>query len=50
MIIMGGASVFHALRGESVIVVLVLLGLLTLVAYMRWKVRPFVARQRARQG
>jgi hypothetical protein len=46
MIIMGGASVFHALRGESVIVVLVLLGLLGVVGYTRWKVHPFVARQR----
>jgi hypothetical protein len=50
MIIMGGASVFHATRGESVIVVLVLLALLMVVAYTRWKVRPFVARQRPRLG
>ena len=50
MLIMGGASVFHAIRGESVSFTLVLLALLTLVAYTRWKVRPFVARQRAHRG
>jgi uncharacterized membrane protein YphA (DoxX/SURF4 family) len=50
MIIMGGASVFHLSRGESVIVVLVLLMLLAVVGYTRWKVRPFVARRRGRQG
>jgi hypothetical protein len=50
MIIMAGATVWHAIRGESVIVVLVLLALLAVVAYARWKVRPFVARRRPRQG
>jgi len=50
MIIMGGATVWHAIRGESVIVVVVLLALLAVVAYTRWRVRPFVVRQRAQRG
>jgi hypothetical protein len=44
MIVMIGATVFHAVRGEmsSAIVTAILLALATLVAYMRWQVHPIV--------
>jgi len=46
MIVMIGATVFHAVRGEvgSAVFTTVLLALATFVAYMRWKVHPIVPR------
>ena len=46
MIVMIGATVFHAVRGElsSAIVTAILLALATLVAYMRWQVHPIAPR------
>jgi pantoate kinase len=46
MIVMIGATVFHAMRGEvgSAVFTAVLLALATYVAYMRWKVQPIVPR------
>ncbi len=46
MIVMASATVFHLYRGEisSALSVLVLLALLTFVAYMRWKVKPILPR------
>jgi hypothetical protein len=46
MIVMVSATIFHVARGEmsSAATTLVLLGLITLVAYMRWKVKPIAAR------
>lgn len=46
MIIMIGATVFHIRRGEnsSAVTTAVLLAMLTVVAYMRWKVKPILQR------
>lgn len=48
MIVMGSATVLHLVRGEtsSAISAAVLFGLVTFVAYMRWKVVPIAARGR----
>jgi hypothetical protein len=48
MVVMISATVLHLSRGEgsSAITAAVLLVLVTLVAYMRWKVIPIAARQR----
>ena len=50
MIVMSSASVFHLIRGEtsSAISAFVILVLVTVVAYTRWKVAPFTARRFAR--
>jgi putative oxidoreductase len=49
MIVMSSASVFHLFRGEtaSAISAVVILVLVTVVAYTRWKVAPIVPRGRA---
>jgi putative oxidoreductase len=49
MIVMGSALVLHLSRGEnsSAITVAVLLVLVTLVAYARWKIAPLARRKRA---
>ena len=46
MIVMTGATILHATRGEvsSAITTAVLLVVLTFVAYMRWKVKPILPR------
>jgi len=46
MIVMGSATVFHLSRGEtsSAISAAVLFVLVTIVAYMRWKVAPIAPR------
>jgi uncharacterized membrane protein YphA (DoxX/SURF4 family) len=46
MIVMIGATIFHAMRGEvsSAITTAVLLLVVTFVAYMRWKVMPIQPR------
>lgn len=46
MIVMTGATIFHVVRGEfsSAIITALLLAAATFVAYMRWKVRPILAR------
>jgi uncharacterized membrane protein YphA (DoxX/SURF4 family) len=48
MIVMIGATIFHAIRGEitSALTTAVLLVLATFVAYMRWKVTPILPRIR----
>jgi putative oxidoreductase len=48
MIVMASATVLHIARGEisSAIMAAVLLVLVTVVAYMRWKVQPITARKR----
>jgi uncharacterized membrane protein YphA (DoxX/SURF4 family) len=48
-IVMASATALHSARGElsSAIMAAVLLVLVTVVAYMRWKVRPIAARKRA---
>jgi uncharacterized membrane protein YphA (DoxX/SURF4 family) len=50
MIVMSSASVFHLVRGEtsSAISAFVILVLVTVVAYTRWKVAPITARRFAR--
>jgi putative oxidoreductase len=47
MIVMGSATVFHLVRGESesAITVAVLFVLVTFVAYTRWKVQPISPRK-----
>ena len=47
MIVMASAIVFHVSRGEiaPAVVCLVLLGLVTYVAYMRWRVVPLLPRR-----
>ena len=47
MIVMSSATVVHLFRGEigSAISAAVLFGLVTFVAYMRWKVKPIAPRQ-----
>jgi uncharacterized membrane protein YphA (DoxX/SURF4 family) len=49
MIVMSSATALHLSRGEtsSAISTTVLLVLVTIVAYMRWKVAPFTPRKRA---
>jgi uncharacterized membrane protein YphA (DoxX/SURF4 family) len=49
MIVMSSATAVHVFRGEtgSAISAAVLFGLVTVVAYMRWKVVPIAPRQRA---
>jgi uncharacterized membrane protein YphA (DoxX/SURF4 family) len=49
MIVMASASVFHLYRGEttSAISAVVILLLVSVVAYTRWKVAPIAARKRA---
>jgi uncharacterized membrane protein YphA (DoxX/SURF4 family) len=46
MIVMIGATIFHAMRSEwsSALITLVLLLMATLVAYHRWRVRPIPPR------
>src|SRR5262249_4602507 len=48
MIVTIGATVLHASRGEtsSAITTAILFVMLTFVAYMRWRVRPILARDR----
>jgi uncharacterized membrane protein YphA (DoxX/SURF4 family) len=48
MIVVGSATILHLTRGEtgSAITTAVLFGLCALVAYMRWKRRPIVVRQK----
>jgi hypothetical protein len=47
MIVMGSAAVLHFSRGEigSAISAIVLFGLVTFVAFMRWKVKPILPRE-----
>lgn len=49
MIVTGSATVFHLSRGEiaSAISVAVFFVLVTLVAYIRWRVKPISARKKA---
>jgi len=49
MIVMVSATILHTTRGEfsSAITTAVLFALLTIVAYMRWKVRPILPRTAA---
>jgi putative oxidoreductase len=49
MIVMGSAAAFHLVRGEisSAVFSTVLLVIITVVAYARWKVLPLKARKRA---
>jgi uncharacterized membrane protein YphA (DoxX/SURF4 family) len=49
MIVMTGATILHATRGElsSAIITAILFALLTFVAYMRWKVKPILPRTAA---
>ena len=49
MIVMSSASAFHLFRGEteSAISAVVILLLVSVVAYTRWKIAPLTARQRA---
>jgi uncharacterized membrane protein YphA (DoxX/SURF4 family) len=49
MIVMSGATVVHLFRGEigNAISAAVLFGLVTFVAYMRWKVKPISPRKTA---
>ena len=49
MIVMSSATVLHVVRGESssAVSAAVLLVLVTIVAYTRWKVQPLAARKRA---
>ena len=49
MIVMIGATVLHVSRGEtsSAITTAILFGLVTFVAYMRWKVMPISSRTMA---
>jgi uncharacterized membrane protein YphA (DoxX/SURF4 family) len=50
MIVMGSASVFHLVRGEtaSAISAFVIFLLVSVIAYTRWKVAPITARRFAR--
>jgi putative oxidoreductase len=49
MLVMGSATTFHLFRGEteSAVSTVVILVLVTLVAYTRWKIAPIAARRRA---
>ena len=46
MIVMSSATVLHVVRGESgsAVAAAVLFGLVTIVAYTRWKVQPIARR------
>ena len=46
MIVMISATIWHLVRGEisGALTTLVLLGMATFVAYMRWKVKPILPR------
>ena len=46
MIVMVGATIFHVARGEvsSAVTTAILFVVITLVAYMRWKVKPILPR------
>jgi hypothetical protein len=48
VIVMIGATVFHIARGEvsSAVITAVLLGLVALLTYMRWKVKPILPRSK----
>jgi uncharacterized membrane protein YphA (DoxX/SURF4 family) len=48
MLVMSSATVFHLIRGEttSAVSAAVIFGLVTLVAYGRWKLAPIPARDR----
>ncbi len=48
MIVTGSATVFHSIRGEagSAIYTAVLFIIISFVAYMRWKVKPILPRQK----
>jgi putative oxidoreductase len=50
MIVSGSASVYHLTRGEtsSAIITAILFVMATVVAYMRWRVKPLSARSVAR--
>lgn len=52
MIVMGCAAGFHAIRGEtsSAISAAVIFLMVTLVAYLRWKVAPIMPRAAAKQA
>jgi uncharacterized membrane protein YphA (DoxX/SURF4 family) len=52
MIVTGSASVFHLFRGEtsSAIFAAVLFVIITVVAVLRWKVRPIVPRAQGSRG
>ncbi len=49
MIVMASAAVLHLFRGEiaSAITTAILFGLVTFVAYMRWKIKPILPRKTA---
>jgi hypothetical protein len=49
MIVMASATVFHLMRSEtaSAISATIILGLVTVVAYARWKIAPIAARRHA---
>jgi hypothetical protein len=49
MIVMIGATILHTTRGEvsSAITTAILFVMATFVAYMRWKVKPILARRTA---
>ena len=46
MVVMAGATILHAARGElsSAVTTAILFLLVTFVAYMRWKVKPILPR------
>jgi hypothetical protein len=46
MLVMGSATIFHIVRGEfaSAVSTTILFALVTLVTYMRWKVKPIAPR------
>ncbi len=50
MIVSGSASVYHLTRGEtsSALITAILFVMATVVAYMRWRVKPLSARSVAR--
>jgi putative oxidoreductase len=49
MIVNGSATIFHSFRGEtsSAVYTAVLFVIITFVAYMRWKVKPILSRNKA---
>jgi hypothetical protein len=52
MVVMLSASTFHLIRGEtaSAISAAIILGLVSVVAYARWKIAPIAARRHARSA
>jgi uncharacterized membrane protein YphA (DoxX/SURF4 family) len=52
MIVTGSATVFHLFRGEisTAISIAVVFVLVTCVAYMRWKVKPILAKKEERHS